>query len=237
MKTGQTPAKQKYTFKAQTKDGRTVHGEINAPNEAAVTARLTKAELTPVQIKLDQGIMLGEFFRGFLGASKKARPRTKELLQFFKKMQSLLNTGVALPHALEFVRKSSATSGFADVLDDIEQSIVSGISIKQAFSRYPTIFDSFAVNSIAAAEESGHLPEAFLSVYESLDRRRRLIKKIKSALSYPVMLIVASVGVIGFFMLFVVPKFQEVYKNANVKLPALTRGVVSLSRFTQHYWL
>src|SRR5438270_2471934 len=119
-----------------------------------------------------------------------------------------------------------------DVVDDVE----SGSSLSEAFAKHPKCFDRLYVNMVKAGEAGGALETILKRLADFKEKSQALKRKIQGAMVYPIAVISVAVAILTFIMLFIIPKFEKIFKDFNMKLPALTEMLMATSRWFAHYW-
>lgn len=208
---------------------RRVSGQIFAANTREVRYELRARRVRPTKIKKPT------IFEADLGEilvdSGIAKPFTqKELHGFSKKLSILNNAGVPILESLEILYKQEKNRSFKRVIKQIATDVGGGRSLFEALSRQPG-FDKLYCNLVKAGESGGILDEILIKINQFMERREIVKKKVKSALTYPAIVIVVAIGVVGFLLAFVVPKIAESYTSQGNTLPALTRIVMASSNF------
>ena len=166
---------------------------------------------------------------------KVVKIKDKELLLFTRKLAAMLGAGLAVVPALEMLRDQAEKPGIRQMLGEIVEQVNAGIPISQALEDYPNTFDSVYVNLIKAGESSGSLELFLQKICASLEKKIKIISSLKSALTYPIILLVVAVGVIVVMLMFVVPVFAEMYSNSGTALPKPTKIVMDISDFIRSY--
>jgi type IV pilus assembly protein PilC len=133
--------------------------------------------------------------------------------------------------ALEMLRDQSENEGIKKILSSIVEEVNSGISISKSFERYPDTFDSVYLNLIKAGESSGSLEKFLDKICQSLEKKIKIMSSLRSALTYPIILLVVAIGVIIVMMTFVVPVFAEMYSNMGKALPLPTQIIMNISNW------
>lgn len=162
---------------------------------------------------------------------KRVKIKGKQLLLFTRKLSAMLGSGLAVVPALEMLRDQSEDKGMRQLLSEVVEDVNAGIPISKALEKYPDTFDSVYINLIRAGESSGSLESFLQKICTSLEKKIKIISSLKSALTYPMILLIVAVGVIMVMMTFVVPVFAEMYSGNGASLPTPTRVVMSISDF------
>lgn len=170
-----------------------------------------------------------------LGASRGPVP-LKDRMAFNEQLALLLDTGVPLHTALGELENQVDNPVVRDIIRQVRDEIVEGATLAMAMSRHPRMFDTTYVNLVASGEAGGFLPSVLQQLMELDEKSQRLRTIIVSAFSYPLILMSVSVLVVGFVLLWVFPKFSELFSSLGDNLPALTIILMKVSRGIRDYW-
>lgn len=224
-----------FEFQAKTDDGRVVRGELNAANESEARIRMRAQRLTPLRIDIKKG-------GGPAGLDMKKfqlfgdSVTQKDLQVFTRQFAVLVGAGVPIVQSLEAMARGARSAGMSKVLGMVVNDVERGRRLAEALGARPTVFDRLYVNLVKAGEEGGVLETVLNRLAEYIETSVKLKAKVKSALFYPVAVIVVAILVIAFIMVFVVPKMSQMFTQSGQQLPALTQWVIDASNFFQHYW-
>lgn len=155
----------------------------------------------------------------------------KDLMQFTKKLATMVRSGLGIVDAIEMVVKQTKHPVFKDVQYDILEDLNQGVNLVDAFKRHPKVFDNVYVNMLAAGEITGELDKFLDRLSDMLEKRQKIIAGIKKALFYPITLIVVAVAITIFMLTNVVPTFEKMYASLGVELPGPTQVIVNTSRY------
>lgn len=196
---------------------------MQADNADAVNTRLRKQNLSPVRVK-KKGSALS--FKLGTGVD------TKDLVTFTRLFATMIDAGLPLVQCLEILSNQQPKPAFAGILKDVKGSVEQGATFSDSLRRHKRVFDELFVNLIQAGEAGGILDSilARLSIY--LEKRQKLVRQVKGALSYPTIVLAIAVGVMTVMLTFVIPAFENMFAEfggGKDSLPALTRFMVSLS--------
>jgi type IV pilus assembly protein PilC len=214
-----------YIFEWEGKDrnGKIVRGEMRAGGEAMVSASLRR-----------QGILVSKVKkrRGSSGKSITA----KDIAVFTRQLATMMRAGVPLLQSFDIVARGSPNPRLTKLLTDIRQDVETGTSLSAAFRKHPIYFDALYCNLVEAGESGGILEALLdrLAIYK--EKTVALKNKIKSALTYPIAVMVVAFVVTAVIMIFVVPAFKDVFKSFGADLPAPTLLVIAISEFFVSYW-
>ncbi|WP_435627675.1 type II secretion system F family protein [Candidatus Ferrigenium straubiae] len=211
-----------YVWEGKDKNGKLVKGEMRAPGEATVSAHLRR-----------QGINVSKVKK--LRASTQ-RVTEKDISLFTRQLATMMKSGVPLLQAFDIVGKGHSNPSVAKLLFDIKTDVETGSSLQQAFKKYPLYFDELYCNLIGAGEAAGILDTLLDRLATYKEKIQAIKSKIKSALFYPVSIIVIAFVITAVIMIFVIPAFKELFSSFGADLPAPTLVVMSISDFFVTWW-
>jgi type IV pilus assembly protein PilC len=220
----------KLFYKAVDTDGKIVSGLINGKGEKEVVLYLREHELVPIKI---------------MPANKKGvsarfailkKPGVKDRIFFTRQMSSMLTSGLTLMQGLEIVKNQSSNPVMEEKVQDIISQVEGGDVFSAALQKHPDLFPPIYVALVKSSETSGLLDKALLRLAENLEKQEILKRKIRSALLYPIIVVVVMILVIAVMMIFVIPQLTVLYESLNVELPLTTRIVLGISSFTSRIW-
>jgi type IV pilus assembly protein PilC len=212
-----------FSWEARGRTGELRAGTMVAENVDAVNTRLRKQNLNPVKVKKKA---ISFSFQIGTGVD------VKDLVTFTRLFATMIDAGLPLVQCLDILANQQPKPAFANVLKDIKSSVEGGSTFSDALRKHPKIFDELFVNLIQAGETGGILDSIMgrLSIY--LEKRQKLKRQVKGALSYPTIVFVIAIGVMAVMLTFVIPAFEGMFAEfggGKEALPALTRFMVALS--------
>lgn len=214
-----------YIFEWEGKDrnGKVVRGEIRAGGENQVQATLRRQAVFPGKIKKRR-----------MRSGKRIKP--KDLAIFTRQLATMMKAGVPLLQAFDIVGRGNPNPNVTRLLNDIRTDVETGTSLSAAFRKFPIYFDSLYCNLIEAGEAAGILDALLDRLALYMEKTEALKSKIKSALMYPIAVLVVAFVVVAVIMIFVIPAFKEVFTSFGADLPAPTLAVIAMSEFFVKYW-
>src|SRR5919106_3421719 len=212
-----------FTWVGQDRAGKTVRGETRATGEAQVNAILRRQGIKVVEIKRQR--------RGRGG-----KITDKDITLFTRQLATMLRSGVPLLQAFDIVAKGHGNPAMSKLIYDVRSDVETGASLKQAFEKHPLHFDALYSNLIGAGEQAGILDTVLERLASYKEKILAIKSKIKSALFYPLAIIVVAFIITAVIMIFVIPAFKEVFSNFGADLPALTLMVMAISDWFVAYW-
>ncbi len=214
-----------YEWEGKDRNGKQVRGEIRASGENQVQASLRRQGVLPSKIKKRR-----------MSSGKRIKP--KDIAIFTRQLATMMKAGVPLLQAFDIVGRGNPNPSVTRLLNDIRNDVETGTSLSTAFRKYPIQFDNLYCNLVEAGEAAGILEQLLdrLAVY--MEKTEAIKSKIKSALMYPISVVVVAFVVVAVIMIFVIPAFKSVFSSFGADLPAPTLFVMAISEvFVAYWWL
>ncbi|WP_293663215.1 type II secretion system F family protein [Rhodoferax sp. OV413] len=214
-----------FEWEGRDRNGKQVRGETRAVGENQVKSMLRRQGVTPTKIQKRR-----------MRSGKAIKP--KDMAIFTRQLATMMKAGVPLLQAFDIVGRGNPNASVTKLLNDIRTDVETGTSLSAAFRRYPLYFDNLYCNLVEAGETAGILDQLLdrLAVY--MEKTEAIKSKIKSALMYPIAVLVVAFVVVSVIMIFVIPSFKQVFTSFGGELPAPTLFVIALSEiFTDYWWL
>ena len=167
--------------------------------------------------------------KGFSFGKKAVKP--EDVMIFSKQFATMVKAGLPILNVLTMLRDQIEHPTMKEIIEDVRKSLEGGITLSKCFERYPKIFDNVYINLIKAGEASGKLDTFLLKLVDSLEKREKVKKKIKGALTYPVVMFSVAITVTVFMLIKVVPVFAKMYEGMGVALPTPTAVILKASEF------
>jgi type IV pilus assembly protein PilC len=212
-----------FEWEGKDKNGKLVRGEIRAGGEAMVSASLRR-----------QGILTTKIKKRRMSGGKAIKQ--KDIAIFTRQLSTMMRAGVPLIQSFDIVARGSTNPRMTRLLTDIRSDVETGTSLSSAFRKHPLQFDALYCNLVEAGEAGGILETLLdrLAVYQ--EKTMAIKNKIKSALIYPIAVMVVAFVVLAVIMIFVIPAFKDVFSSFGADLPAPTLAVIAMSEFFVSYW-
>ena len=232
----------RYKFTALDSKGKEVHGEIEADSQSAAVARIREKQYFPTKVEelaggagaapakksggkggMQMEIKLPKFMQG--------RVKAKQLTAFTRQMSTLVNAGLPLMRALRVLQRQEKNAALRDAVVQMAESIESGSTFAEALAAHPKIFDRLFVNMVKAGEIGGVLDVVLARLAEFQEKAEKIKGKVKSAMTYPIVVLVMALSILGFLMTYIVPKFADIFGDlmGGKGMPALTQFVMNAS--------
>ena len=214
-----------FVFEWEGKDrgGKQVRGEIRAAGENQVKVSLRR-----------QGVLATKIKKRRMRSGKSIKPR--DIAIFTRQLATMMKAGVPLLQSFDIVGRGNPNGSVTKLLNDVRTDVETGTSLSAAFRKYPMYFNALYCNLVEAGEAAGILESLLdrLAVY--MEKTEAIKSKIKSALMYPISVVIVAFVVVAVIMIFVIPSFKSVFSSFGADLPAPTLIVIAISEFFVAYW-
>src|SRR5436190_4826312 len=236
-----------FSYKARRKSGEVVQGVLDVADRAAALMQIERLGLFPVMVEGARGAAASaaaasgdkRTMPAFTQRKRKARkPKLQELATYTQQLANLLNSGMPLTVALNSMTHLESRGIPSDVSKALKQEVMEGRSLSDAMAKQRIVFSDLYINMVRAGEQSGALVDVLRRLADHYNRFAEVQSKFKSALIYPAVVASVGIGIIIFFMTFMLPRFLTIFEGLKVELPLATRILVGISHtFTSYWWL
>lgn len=238
----------KFNFIATDATGKEVRSTIEATTQAQAIALIRAKNLFPTAIGQADGsksAAKAEVKKTGMNAEiklpsfLKPRVKQKDLTTTTRQLSTLMAAGLPLLRSLRVLERQCANQTMKETLHAMGESVESGNSFSEALSSHPKIFDNLYVNMVKAGEAGGVIELVLNRLAEFMEKSQKITNKVKSAMTYPMVILIAAIGITSVLMLTVIPKFEEIFTDLleGKQLPAITRMVIGISNALQHYFI
>ena len=215
-----------FVWEGKLANGSIRKGETEAESKTAVQLFLKRQKITAIKVKSKpKQITLFE-----------QKIKTKEVVVFTRQFATMINAGLPLVQCLEILSSQQQNPAFKKMLGQIKSDVEGGSTFADALGKHPKVFDNLFVNLVAAGEIGGVLDTVLLRLAVYMEKNEALKRKVKGAMTYPIIVLCVAFGVVAVLMIFVIPTFKDMFEQFGSSLPAPTQMVVSLSAFFRGYW-
>jgi type IV pilus assembly protein PilC len=212
-----------YEWEGKDRNGKIVRGEIRAGGENQVIASLRRQGILPSKIKKRR-----------MRSGKRIKP--KDIALFTRQLATMMKAGVPLLQAFDIVGRGSTNPSVTKLLNEVRSDVESGSSLSTAFRRHPMYFNALYCNLVEAGEAAGILEGLLDRLATYMEKTEAIKSKIRSALMYPISVVIVAFIVVAIIMIFVIPAFKEVFSAFGADLPGPTLIVMGMSDFFVSYW-
>ncbi len=224
-----------FAWKARDTDGKLLAGVSEGAESGGVADQLFANGLTPIEINLTKGPKTNTG-RTWSQRLMEKSVTSMDVQLFSRQMYTLLKAGVPILRGLAGLEESAISKSFARVLKDLREALDAGRELSAAMRRHPEVFSNFYLSMVRVGELTGRMEEVFLRLFDHLEFDRDMRARVKSALRYPIFVVLAMVVAIIVVNMFVIPAFVKVFASFHAELPLMTRILIASSNFTVNYW-
>lgn len=214
-----------YSYTSINEKGRTIRGSMVAENEIDLESRLKEVGLDLITYRVMKH-----------RAGGKSKIKLKDMIILCLHLEQLSRAGVPIHEALADVRDSTESRKLRDIMTDVLERVKTGSKLSEALAQYPRIFNEVFCGLISAGEKNGNLTDSFVHMSEHLKWTNDLRRKVKKAITYPIVLLVVMSAVIAILMVFVVPKLIKFIIDQGFEIPFHTRALIWTSEAFQNNW-
>ena len=223
-----------FVFRGRNARGELIRGNLEGADSSSVADQLVRTGITPVEIK--PAFASGDLNIGQILARLQECVTPTDLVLMSRQLYTLLHAGVPILRALGSLEESATNAALLRVLQDLRASLDSGKELSAAMRQHPTVFSPFYIAMVRVGEMSGRIEDVFLRMAEHLEFEVEMRGRVKSALRYPLFVIIAMSVALAIVSVFVIPTFAKMYEGFGTQLPLLTRVLIGFSNFTVNYW-
>lgn len=220
----------KYGYKAFDAAGKIKKGSIEADTVETARGILKQQGLNPISIG-EQSLLNSE-----LNIEIGGNPKPRDLSVFCRQFVSMTRAGVSILEALKLLSEQTENKKLKKAVEGVRASVEKGQTLSDSLKEYPKIFPELMINLVSAGEASGSLDIALERMATQLEKATKIRAMTKKAMIYPVMVFLVAIVVVVFMLIVVIPKYTEMFRELDTELPAITRGVVTLSNGLKAYW-
>jgi type IV pilus assembly protein PilC len=220
-----------FVWEAETKRGEVKKGEMDAADEAVVRGFLRRQGLKSINVKKKPKDLLE--YLPFL----KQKVKEKNIVVFARIFATMINAGLPLIQCLDLLAQQEQNKTFAKIITTVKEDIEGGSTLHDALKKHPRIFDELFVNLVAAGESGGILDVILNRLSNYMEKAMKLKSRVKSAMTYPVIVLVVAVAVVALLLVYVIPVFKKLFEGMGGQLPGPTQFIINVSEFTQSYFL
>jgi len=222
-----------FVYNAVDPSGRTLRGVMDADDERLVLAWLHEQHYHVLSVQPKRkGLSLPALKD--LNRSKKVK--LLELVMFSRQFATMIDAGIPILKSLDALETQTKNPALREVISAVRQDVKGGMSLADALSKHPQVFSKLYVNMVRAAEVGGILDQILDRLAQFLEKELEVRQKIKSAMMYPVLVLIFSMVMVFALFTFVLPRFKEIFTSMNVKMPPATQFLFNLSDYAVAYW-
>jgi type IV pilus assembly protein PilC len=220
-----------YQYKGKNANGQTVKGSMEADSKNEVAVSLRRQNVFPTEI-----VSEAQLGREIKLTRTKKKITVKDLSLFCNQFSTIIRAGISLIECLDILRKQSENNTLQEILDQIFEDVQKGVPLSKSMGKHPKAFPKLLISMVESGELSGQLDLIMKRMADHYDKEFKLAMKIKQAMVYPIILIIASVLISILLITMVLPNFINMFQDFGVPLPLLTQVLLGVGDFFKHYW-
>jgi type IV pilus assembly protein PilC len=222
-----------FQYKVKDKTGKLVEGSLEAENQQLVVSKLRSMGYVPIEIQQQGGVKVNKELK-LPGLSD--RISLKEVAVFSRQFATMINSGLSLLRSLYILAEQTENKALASVVNQVRMDVEKGSSLSQALAKHPKAFNRLYVSMVRAGEIGGALDSVLLRLADTIEKQVELRRKVKSAMTYPVVVAALVLVIVTAMLLFVIPMFENIYKELGGSLPAPTQFLINISKVIRKWW-
>jgi len=222
-----------YAYKVRDRAGKVVEGELEADNAQLVVSKLRSMGYVPIEVAQTSGKTLQRDLKipGFSD-----RVKLKDVAVFSRQFATMINAGLSLLRALYILAEQTENKALAEIANQVRIDVEKGASLSQALAKHPKAFNRLYISMVKAGEIGGVLDSVLLRLADTIEKQVELRRKVKSAMTYPTVVAILVLTIVTAMLLFVIPMFQNIYKELGGTLPVPTQVLINISAFCRQFW-
>ena len=222
-----------FSYQATNSGGKTVRGTLTATDKTTALNLMAKQGLKPISVEIKSDVKKGG--KGFF----KPKVKITDLVLFTRQLSTMVSAGVPLLRSLTTMRDQVENPTLREIISDMIKDVQGGVSLADAMAKHPDVFSDIFVNMIRAGEAAGIVDDILKRLATQVEKNASMRKKIKSASTYPIVLLALTIGAFMGLMIFIIPRIAEILKDIggeDAELPVITQVMISVSSFMTNYW-
>jgi len=223
-----------FQYKVKDKNGKLVEGSLEAENAQLVVSKLRSMGYVPIEIAQQGGGATLQRELKIPGLTD--RVKLKEVAVFSRQFATMINSGLSLLRSLNILAEQTESKPLAEIVNHVRLDVEKGSSLSQAMAKHPKVFSRLYVSMVRAGEVGGALDSVLLRLADTIEKQVELRRKVKSAMTYPLVVAVLVLTIVSAMLLFVIPMFQGIYKQLGGTLPAPTQILIDISNVCRKLW-
>ena len=220
-----------YQYRGRNAQGQAVNAQIESTNESSAADALLSRGIIPLELNEVKPVKSFSI-EGLMGS----KVSLEELQIFTRQMYSLTRSGIPLLRAIAGLSETTHSKRMKDALDDISEQLTSGRTLSSAMNQHSDVFDSLFISMVHVGENTGKLDEVFMQLSKYIEREQETRRRIKSAMRYPILVLVAIAIAMVILNIWVIPKFADMFSRFGADLPWATKILIATSNLFVNYW-
>jgi type IV pilus assembly protein PilC len=222
-----------FQYKVKDKTGKLVEGSLEAENAQLVVSKLRSMGFVPIEIEQQGGPGVHRELK-IPGLSD--RVKLKDVAVFSRQFATMINSGLSLLRSLYILAEQTESKALAEIVNQVRMDVEKGSSLSAALAKHPKAFNRLYVSMVRAGEVGGALDSVLLRLADTIEKQVELRRKVKSAMTYPTVVAILVLTIVTAMLLFVIPMFQNIYKELGGTLPVPTQVLINISSVCRRFW-
>lgn len=222
-----------FSYQATNSGGKTVQGTLTATDKTTALNLMAKQGLKPISVEIKSDVKKGG--KGFF----KPKVKVTDLVLFTRQLSTMVSAGVPLLRSLTTMRDQVENPTLREIISDMIKDVQGGVSLADALAKHPDVFSDIFVNMIRAGEAAGIVDDILKRLATQVEKNASMRKKIKSASTYPIVLLALTIGAFMGLMIFIIPRIAAILKDIggeDAELPVITQVMINISSFMTNFW-
>lgn len=218
-----------YKYTGRTKTGVSQKGTIDASNRTAAIAKLREQGINPREIAESNSILHKDLKLG-------GKVKNQDFVIYCRQFATLIRAGISIVEATNILAKQSTSKALKRALEQVEEDVRTGVTFSQSVAKHPKIFPELFVNMMRSGEATGNIDDTLERLANTFEKSFKLKKKVQSTLTYPAILLLITIVVVFFMLIYIVPTFVESFDEMGAELPLITVVTVAVSDWLKQFW-
>ena len=218
-----------FKYSGRSKTGALKKGTIQAINKNVAIVKLREQGINPRQLEESKSI-----FHKDLNLSGKVK--NQDFVIYCRQFATLIRAGISIVEATNILARQSTSKALKRALESVEEDVRTGSAFSQAVAKHPKVFPDLFINMMRSGEATGNIDETLERLANTYEKQYRIKKKVQSTLTYPAILLVITIGVVFFLLMFIVPNFVSTFEEMGAELPLITVITVAISNWLTEFW-
>ncbi len=220
-----------YVWEGRTTGGDVQSGELTLDSQSEVLSHLRKKRIITIFVREKPKSVQFK-----LNLARGGSVSTKDLAIFTRQFATMITAGLPLVQCLDILSQQSESAALKAVVTAVRNDVEAGSTLAEALGKHPKVFDNLFVNMVEAGEAGGVLDDILMRLATYIEKAEALKRKVKSAMTYPLVVMIVAVGTTVFMLLFIIPTFAKIFKDFGGELPLPTKIVLAASNFLRNFW-
>ena len=218
-----------YKYRGRSKTGSLKKGSIQATNKNAAILQLREQGINPREVEESKSLLHKDL-------QLERSVKNEDFVIFCRQFATLIRAGISIVEATNILARQSTSKPLKRALEEVEEDVRRGTAFSQAVAKHPKVFPDLFINMMRSGEATGNIDETLERLAETFEKQFRIKKKVQSTLTYPAILLIITIGVVFFLLIYIVPTFVQTFDEMGADLPLITVITVKISNWLVNFW-